>query len=477
MEHGNNGNGNFPGLEFHWRTHARWQGIERPYAPEDVARLRGSVHIEHTLARMGSERLWYLVKNEPYVHALGAMTGNQAVQQVKAGLKAIYVSGWQVAADNNLAGDVYPDQSLYPANSMPEMVRRINKALMRADQIHHSEGKNGVYWYAPLVADAEAGFGGVLNAFELTKALIEAGAAAVHYEDQLSSAKKCGHMGGKVLVPTMEAIQKLVSARLAADVMGVPTVIIARTDADSAKLLTSDIDPRDHDFIKRGARTYEGFYRYDGGVDAAISRSLSYAPYADILWWETSEPNLHDAEKFATAVHARFPGKVLAYNCSPSFNWRKKLSEKDIARFLPALGEMGYKFQFITLAGFHSLNLAMFELARGYRDNGMTAYARLQEKEFSREREYGYEAVKHQRFVGTGYFDEVQMLISGGLAATTALKGSTEDEQFLDGSAAPEKSAEGPDASCAPILGECPTFGEQPLVQPTIEEKSKKEVA
>jgi isocitrate lyase len=469
-----NNNGNFPGLEFHWRTHQRWEGIERPYKPEDVARLRGSVHIEHTLARLGSERLWELVRNEPYVAALGAMTGNQAVQQVQAGLKAIYVSGWQVAADNNLAGDVYPDQSLYPANSMPEMVRRINKALLRADQIHHAEGKNSTNWIVPLVADAEAGFGGVLNAFELTKALIEAGAAAVHYEDQLSSAKKCGHMGGKVLVPTVEAIQKLVAARLAADVMGVPTIIVARTDADSAKLLTSDIDPRDHDFIHRGTRTYEGFYHFQGGVDAAISRSLSYAPYADMLWWETSEPNLKDAQKFAEAVHARFPDKILAYNCSPSFNWRKKLDEKTIARFLPMLGEMGYKFQFITLAGFHSLNLAMYELARSYRDTGMTAYSRLQEKEFSREREYGYEGVKHQRFVGTGYFDEVQMLISGGLAATTALTGSTEEAQFLNGSGAPEKTMDvGPDAGCAPVLGECPTFGEQPLVQPVVKKKEE----
>ncbi len=468
-------NGNFPGLEFHWRTHHRWEGIERPYTAEDVARLRGSIHIEHTLARLGAERLWELVKTEPYVHALGAMTGNQAVQQVKAGLKAIYVSGWQVAADNNLAGEMYPDQSLYPANSMPEMVRRINRALARADQIHHSEGKNSINWFVPLVADAEAGFGGVLNAFELTRQLIEAGAAAVHLEDQLSSAKKCGHMGGKVLVPTHEHIQKLVAARLAADVMGVPTVIICRTDADSAKLLTSDIDPRDHDFIIRGARTYEGFYRYHGGVEAAISRCLSYAPYADMLWWETSEPNLKDAQTFAEAVHARFSDKVLAYNCSPSFNWRKKLSDKEIARFLPALGEMGYKFQFITLAGFHSLNLAMFELARGYRDTGMSAYVRLQEKEFSREREYGYEAVKHQRFVGTGYFDAVQIAISGGLAATTALAGSTEDAQFLEGSGAPLKTAEGPDTACQPVLGECPTHGEQPLVQPFSAAPTEKE--
>jgi isocitrate lyase len=459
-------NGNFPDLEFHWRTQHRWQGIARPYQAEDVERLRGSVHVEHTLARLGAERLWELVKNEPYVAALGAMTGNQAIQQVRAGLKAIYVSGWQVAADNNLAGEVYPDQSLYPANSMPELVRRINKALLRADQIHHTESRDGSQWIVPLVADAEAGFGGVLNAFELTKALIEAGAAAVHLEDQLSSAKKCGHMGGKVLVPTVEAIQKLVAARLAADICGVPTVIVARTDADSAKLLTSDIDPRDHDFIQRGARTYEGFFRFRGGVEAAISRSLSYAPYADLLWWETSEPDLHDAQRFAEAVHARFPNKILAYNCSPSFNWRKKLDEKAIARFLPALGEMGYKFQFITLAGFHSLNLAMFELARGFKDNGMAAYSRLQEKEFSREREYGYEAVKHQRFVGTGYFDEVQMLISGGLAATTALAGSTEEAQFAEGSAAPAQLTAIPSAACQPVLGECPNVEPGPLVHP-----------
>ena len=467
-----NQHGDFPGLEFHWRTHRRWEGIQRPYKPEDVARLRGSVHIEHTLARLGSERLWDLVKTEPYVSALGAMTGNQAIQQIQAGLKAIYVSGWQVAADNNLAGDVYPDQSLYPANSMPEMVRRINKALVRADQIHHSEGRNAIQWLAPLVADAEAGFGGVLNAFELTKALIEAGAAAVHFEDQLSSAKKCGHMGGKVLVSTHEAIQKLVAARLAADVMGVPTIIIARTDADSAKLLTSDIDPRDHDFISRGSRTYEGFFHYEGGVEAAIARSLSYAPYADMLWWETSEPNLHDAQRFAEAVHGRFPGKVLAYNCSPSFNWRKKLNEKDIARFLPALGEMGYKFQFITLAGFHSLNLAMFSLARQYKENGMTAYSRLQEKEFSSEREHGYEAVKHQRFVGTGYFDDVQMLISGGLAATTALHGSTEEEQFAEGWAAKEAGASGETA-----LANAPANGSKSVEFKDHKDKSQKEHA
>ena len=452
-----NGKNPFPDLEQTWTKDVRWHGIVRPYSPEDVQRLRGTVHVEHTLARMGSERLWELVNTEPYVHALGAMTGNQAVQQVKAGLKAIYVSGWQVAADANEAGQVYPDQSLYPSDSCPALVRRINNALLRADQIHHSEGKNGIYWFAPLVADAEAGFGGVLNTFELTKALIEAGAAAVHLEDQLSSAKKCGHMGGKVLVPTVEAIQKLVAARLAADVCGVPTLIVARTDAMSAHLLTSDVDHYDGNFIISGPRTYEGFYRIRGGLDSAIARALAYAPYADMLWCETSEPNLEDAQKFAEAVHARFPGKLLAYNCSPSFNWKKKLNDKDIARFISTLGEMGYKFQFITLAGFHSLNLAMYELARGYKDAGMTAYSRLQEKEFSREREYGYEAVKHQRFVGTGYFDEIATLISGGTASTLALRGSTEEEQFEMGSAAqPAPRGVGPDSGCQPILGECP---------------------
>ncbi len=424
------GQSNFPGLEKGWESDKRWHGIERPYTPKDVERLRGSVHVEHTLARLGAERFWELVKTEPFVPALGAMTGNQAVEQVKAGLKAIYISGWQCAADANNAGHMYPDQSLYPADSVPNLCRRINNALMRADQIHQSEGKNSIYWFAPLVADAEAGFGGVLNAFELTKALIEAGAAAVHLEDQLSSAKKCGHMGGKVLVPTQEAIQKLVAARLAADVCGVPTVIVARTDAMSAYLLTSDMDARDRDFIISGARTYEGFHHIRGGIDSAIARAISYAPYADMLWCETSEPDLDEAEKFATAVHAKYPGKLLAYNCSPSFNWRKKLDDADIARFIPTLSEMGYKFQFITLAGFHSLNLAMYELARGFKDTGMTAYSRLQEKEFSREREYGYEAVKHQHFVGTGYFDEIQQLVTNGTASTTALTGSTEEEQF-----------------------------------------------
>jgi len=363
------------------------------------------------------------------VPALGAMTGNQAMQQVKAGLEAIYVSGWQVAADANDAAQVYPDQSLYPADSVPNMCRRINQALMRADQIHKSEGKNRMYWFAPIVADAEAGFGGNLNAFELMKAMIEGGAACVHFEDQLSSAKKCGHLGGKVLVPTQEAIQKLVAARLAADVMGVPTLIMARTDADSAHLLTSDIDPRDHRFLT-GERTSEGFFKIRGGIESAIARGIAYAPYADIIWCETSHPDLEEARQFADAVHAKYPNKLLAYNCSPSFNWRKNLDDQTIAKFQRELGAMGYKFQFITLAGFHALNLSMFQLARGYRDHGMTAYSRLQDQEFDSERDSGYEAVKHQRFVGTGYFDQVTQVIAGGASSVTALEGSTEQEQF-----------------------------------------------
>jgi isocitrate lyase len=412
-----------------WASNPRWAGITRPYSADDVERLRGSIHIEYTLAQHGAQRLWDLLHTESYVPALGAMTGNQAIQQVKAGLQAIYVSGWQAAADANDAGQMYPDQSLYPANSVPNLVRRINQALLRADQIHHAEGKNGIQWLAPMVADAEAGFGGNLNAFELMKAMIEAGAACVHFEDQLSSAKKCGHLGGKVLVPTMEAIQKLVAARLAADVMGVPTLILARTDANSAHLLTSDIDPRDHAFLT-GERTAEGFYCIRGGLDSAIARGLAYAPYVDLLWCETSEPNLEEARRFAEAVHAKFPGKMLAYNCSPSFNWRKKLDEATIARFQKELGAMGYKFQFITLAGFHALNLTMFELARGYQASGMSAYARLQDEEFSSADRFGYEAVKHQRFVGTGYFDQVTQVIAGGNSSTTALAGSTETEQF-----------------------------------------------
>jgi isocitrate lyase len=416
-----------------WQTSPRWRGITRPYTQHDVNRLRGSFQIEHTLARHGAERLWNMLQDqaESFVPALGAMTGNQAVQQVKAGLKAIYVSGWQVAADANNAGQMYPDQSLYPADSVPNLVRRINQALMRADQIHHAEGQNGTNWFAPLIADAEAGFGGNLNAFELMKAMIEAGAACVHFEDQLSSAKKCGHMGGKVLVPTSEAIQKLVAARLAADVMGVPTLIMARTDADSANLLTSDVDPRDREFVT-GERTVEGFYYIEGGLQIAVARAIAYAPYADILWCETSKPDLEEAREFADCVHEVYPGKLLAYNCSPSFNWKKNLDDATIASFQHELASMGYKFQFVTLAGFHALNLAMFELARGYKQAGMTAYSRLQEKEFLREQQVGYEAVKHQRFVGTGYFDTVQQVITGGTTSTMALEGSTEEAQFSD---------------------------------------------
>ena len=423
-------------LNFDWATNPRWKGVERPYTAEDVLRLRGSIHIEHTLARMGAERLWELLHSGEYVNALGAMTGNQAVQQVQAGLKAIYVSGWQVAADANNAGQMYPDQSLYPADSVPNMCRRINYALQRADQIHHAEGKvaPSQTWFAPLVADAEAGFGGTLNAFELMKGMIEAGAACVHFEDQLSSAKKCGHLGGKVLVSTTEAIQKLVAARLAADVSGVPTLVMARTDANSAHLLTSDIDLRDREFCT-GERTPEGFFHIRGGLDSAIARGLAYAPYADLIWCETSEPNIEEARRFAAAIHAKYPHKMLAYNCSPSFNWRKKLDEAMIASFQPELARMGYKFQFVTLAGFHALNLSMFELARQYRDKGMAAYSTLQEKEFSSEREHGYQAAKHQRFVGTGYFDQVQQVISGGLSSTIALSGSTEAEQFSPGQA------------------------------------------
>ncbi len=442
-------------LNYEWDNNPRWKGVTRPYGAEDVLRLRGSIHIEHTLARMGAERLWELLQTEPYVSALGAMSGNQAVQQVQAGLKAIYVSGWQVAADANDAGTMYPDQSLYPADSVPNLCRRINNALLRADQIHSAEGKvaPGETWFAPLVADAEAGFGGTLNTFELMKAMIEAGAACVHFEDQLSSAKKCGHLGGKVLVSTAEAVQKLVAARLAADVMGVPTLVMARTDADSAHLLTSDIDPRDRAFCS-GERTPEGFFRMRGGIESAIARGLAYAPYADLIWCETSHPDLEEARQFARAIHAKYPEKMLAYNCSPSFNWRKKLDAATIAGFQPELAKMGYKFQFVTLAGFHALNLSMFELARGYKLSGMTAYSRLQEKEFSRESEYGYQAVKHQRFVGTGYFDEVQQVISGGLASTTALAESTEARQF--GEYTPQaRSKRGPDAARQPIRGEC----------------------
>ena len=407
---------------------ARWEGIERPYTADDVARLRGSVRIEHTLARLGAERLWRLMHERPFVRSLGALTGNQAVQQVKAGLDAIYLSGWQVAADANLAGHMYPDQSLYPANSVPHVVRRINQALQRADQIHHSEGRNGTNWFAPIVADAEAGFGGALNVFELMKAMIEAGAAGVHFEDQLASEKKCGHMGGKVLIPTSQAIRNLVSARLAADVMGVPTVIIARTDADAANLITSDVDPTDHEFLA-GERTMEGFYRVNAGIEQAVSRGLSYAPFADVVWCETSEPNLEQARVFAEAIHEKYPDKLLAYNCSPSFNWKKKLSEEEISTFQEEIGAMGYRFQFVTLAGFHALNYSMFDLARNYKERGMDAYSELQQAEFAAE-EHGYTATKHQREVGAGYFDEVAQIVAGGSASTTALTGSTEETQF-----------------------------------------------
>jgi isocitrate lyase len=414
-----------------WETDARWKGIQRPYTAEDVVRLQGSLPIEYTLARRGAERLWKLLHEEPYVPALGALTGNQAVQQVKAGLKAIYLSGWQVAADANMAGQMYPDQSLYPANSVPQVVRKINQALQRADQIQHSEGKGNIDWFAPIVADAEAGFGGPLNVFEIMKAMIEAGAAGVHFEDQLAAEKKCGHMGGKVLIPTQSAVRNLVAARLAADVMGVPTILVARTDANGANLITSDIDSTDHPFLT-GERTPEGFYRVESGIKSAIARGLAYAPYSDLVWCETSEPSLEEAEEFAKSVHAQFPGKLLAYNCSPSFNWRQKLDEKTIAAFQRTLGEMGYKFQFITLAGFHALNYSMFKLALGYKDRGMAAYSALQQDEFALE-SAGYTATKHQREVGTGYFDEVAQVIAGGQSSTTALKGSTEEEQFYAG--------------------------------------------
>ncbi len=432
--------GNLSKIAGGWSSDPRWEGIERPYAAEEVVRLRGSIQMEYTLARMGAERFWHLLHTEPYVPALGALTGNQAIQQIQAGLKAIYVSGWQVAADANDAGQMYPDQSLYPVDSVPNLVRRINQALQRADQIHHAEGRNSTYWFAPLVADAEAGFGGPLNVFELMKAMIEAGAACVHFEDQLSSLKKCGHLGGKVVVPIREFVQKLVAARLAADVMGVPTLVLARTDANSARLIRSDIDPIDQRFLT-GEKTAEGYFGYKGGLDAAVARGLAYAPYADMLWFETSEPNLEEARRFAEAIHAKFPGKLLAYNCSPSFNWKKKLDDATIAKFQRELGAMGYKFQFVTLAGFHSLNLSVFELARAYRETGMTAYARLQETEFLREEQDGYEAVKHQRFVGTGYFDQVAQTIAGGTSSTTALQGSTEEEQFTKVSPAPQSPA------------------------------------
>jgi isocitrate lyase len=415
-------------LERDWRENPRWQGIQRPYSAADVIRLRGSVQIEYTLAKLGAQRLWELMHSEPYVAALGALTGTQAVQMVQAGLKAIYLSGWQVAADANLSYQTYPDLSLYPVNSVPAVVKRINNAFRREDEKQHAQGRNDIYWYAPIVADGEAGFGGVLHTFELTKALIEAGAAGVHYEDQLASAKKCGHLGGKVLVPTREFIQKLVAARFAADVMGVPTILIARTDALNATLLTNDIDPYDQPFLT-GERTYEGFYAVRNGIEAAIARGLAYAPYADLLWFETSTPDLNEARQFAEAIHKQYPGKLLAYNCSPSFNWKKLLDADTIAKFQRELGAMGYKFQFITLAGFHALNYITFQLARGYAQTGMTAYADLQEAEF-KAREEGFRATEHQAFVGTVYFDMVQEAITGGQASTLAMHGSTEEEQF-----------------------------------------------
>ena len=411
-----------------WRSNPRWRGIERTYSLGDVQRLQGSVVPEHTLARRGAEKLWDLLQTEPFVPALGALTGNQAVQQARAGLKAIYLSGWQVAADANLAGQMYPDQSLYPANSVPAVVKRINQALQRADQISHSEGGASIDWFLPIVADAEAGFGGPLNVFELIKAMIEAGAAGVHLEDQLASEKKCGHMGGKVLVPTRTAIAHLTAGRLAADVSGVPTVMIARTDANAAALLTSDIDERDQKFLT-GERTPEGFFRVRAGIEQAIARGLSYAPYVDMLWFETSTPDLVEAKKFAERMHADFPDKLLAYNCSPSFNWKAKLDRPTIAKFQRELGTMGFKFQFVTLAGFHALNYSMFKLAHGYRDRGMAAYSELQEAEFAAEAD-GYSATKHQREVGTGYFDDVARVIAGGESSTAALRGSTEEEQF-----------------------------------------------
>ena len=413
-----------------WAENPRWKGIKRNYTAEEVVNLRGSVQIDHTLAKRGSEKLWNLLHTEPFVNALGALTGNQAMQQVKAGLKAIYLSGWQVAGDANLAGEMYPDQSLYPANSVPMVVKRINNTFQRAEQIQGSEGKNDVDFFAPIVADAEAGFGGVLNAFELMKSMIEAGAAGVHFEDQLASVKKCGHMGGKVLVPSREAVEKLNAARLAADVSGTPTILVARTDAEAADLLTSDVDPIDRPFCT-GERTVEGFYKTRAGADQAISRGLAYAPYADLVWCETGKPDLAFAKKFAEAIHAKFPGKMLSYNCSPSFNWKKNLDDATIAKFQKELGAMGYKFQFITLAGFHALNYSMFNLAHGYARNQMSAFVELQEAEFAAA-EKGFTAVKHQREVGTGYFDAVTQAIQQGQSSTTALHGSTEDEQFFD---------------------------------------------
>jgi len=412
-----------------WQADPRWRGIKRPYKAEDVVRLRGTLVVEHTLARLGAQKLWKYVNEKPFVNALGALTGNQAMQQVKAGLDAIYLSGWQVAGDANLAGQMYPDQSLYPADSVPAVVKRINSTLKRADELHHAEGDDSIDWFKPIVADAEAGFGGVLNAFELMKQMIEAGAAGVHFEDQLSSAKKCGHMGGKVLVPTAEAVNKLIAARLAADVCNVPTVLIARTDAESANLLTSDIDERDRPFITSRERTSEGFFQVKAGLEAAVARGLAYAPYADMIWCETGVPDMEEAKHFAAGIHKKFPGKPLAYNCSPSFNWKKKLDDTQIARFQRELGAMGYKFQFVTLAGFHALNFSMFELAKGYKASQMSAYVALQQAEFAAEPS-GYTATKHQREVGAGYFDVVTQTVMAGQSSTTALTGSTEEAQF-----------------------------------------------
>lgn len=431
-------------LKRRWQQDARWKGITRDYTPENVLKLRPSIEIQYSLAKRGSEKLWELLGNEPYVTSLGALTGAQAVQMVKGGMKSIYLSGWQVAADANLSGNTYPDQSLYPSNSVPNVVRRLNNALMRADQISGVEGERDIDWYVPIIADAEAGFGGPLHAFELMKAMIEAGASGVHYEDQLASEKKCGHLGGKVLVPTSQFIRTLVGARLAADVMDVSTVIVARTDALSATLLTSDIDPRDKEFIY-GERTAEGFFRVKDGIDPVIGRALAYAQYADVLWFETSKPDLDEAAKFAEAIHKEYPGKLLAYNCSPSFNWKKNLDDKTIARFNEQLGELGYKYQFITLAGWHSINLSAFKMASSFSERGMSAYVELQEEEFALENE-GYTAARHQREVGTGYFDQVLMAVSGGSASTGALAGSTESEQFDGGKKAaqvdPEAEAE-----------------------------------
>lgn len=420
--------GNHSDIQNEWDSNPRWNGVRRDYSAADVERLRGNVKVEYSLAKQGAQRLWRQMRTESYVNALGALTGNQAVQQVKAGLQAIYLSGWQVAADANLAGEMYPDQSLYPADSVPAVVRRINNALMRADQLNHAEGDDSIDWMAPIVADAEAGFGGVLNAHELMKSMIEAGAAGVHFEDQLASAKKCGHMGGKVLVPTSEAVAKLSAARLAADIMGAPTILVARTDAMAAALLTSDVDAYDHDFIT-GERTVEGFYKTRAGIDQAISRGLAYAPYADLVWCETGKPDLEQAKKFAEAIHRQYPDQLLAYNCSPSFNWRANLDDATIAKFQNELGAMGYKFQFITLAGFHALNHSMYQLARGYKERQMSAYVELQEAEFAAEAD-GYTATKHQREVGAGYFDAITQTISQGKSSLSALTGSTEEEQF-----------------------------------------------